>query len=131
MFASGVQRLSGEFIYATIEQNRKHIFLLTNSMQIRDDNAITISMEFFNTIILAGMLPHRLALKVSILIILLRNLNAASRLCNGTCLIIWHLTQRLIITQIIGCAHAWNIVNILRITTTTNYSKLPFTLQRC
>jgi ATP-dependent DNA helicase PIF1 len=40
------------------------------------------------------------------------------------------LAQRLIITQIIGGAHAGNIVNIPRITTTTNRSKWPFTLQR-
>ncbi len=32
--------------------------------------------------------------------------------------------------QIIGGAHAGNIVNIPRITTTTNHLKWPFTLQR-
>jgi hypothetical protein len=36
----------------------------------------------------------------------------------------------LIIAQIIGGAHAGNIVNILHITTTTNRLKWPFTLQR-
>jgi hypothetical protein len=76
------------------------------------------------------MPPHCLALKVGVPIILLRNLNAASGLCNGTRLIIWCLARRLIIMQIIGGAHARNIVNIPRITMTTNRSKWPFTLQR-
>ncbi len=62
--------------------------------------------------------------------ILLRNLDAASRFCNGTRLIIWHLAWRLIVAHIIGGTHARNIFNILRITTTTNRSKWPFTLQR-
>jgi ATP-dependent DNA helicase PIF1 len=76
------------------------------------------------------MPPHRLALKVGVPIILLRNLDAASGLCNGTRLIIWRLARRLIIVQIIGGAHAGNIINILRITTTTNRLGWPFTLQR-
>ncbi len=60
----------------------------------------------------------------------LRNLDATSKLCNGTRLIILRLARRLIIAQIIGGAHAGNIVNILHITTTTNRLKWPFTLQR-
>jgi ATP-dependent DNA helicase PIF1 len=91
---------------------------------------MVIGTEFLNTITLAGMPPHRLALKVGIPIILLRNLDAASKLYNGTHLIIWHLAWRLIIAHIIGGTHGRNIVNIPRITTTTNRSKWPFTLQR-
>jgi hypothetical protein len=91
---------------------------------------MAIGMEFFNTITLAGMPPHRLAFKVGVLVILLRNLNAALGLCNGTCLITWRLAWRLIIAQIIGGVHVGNIVNIPRITMTTNHSKWPFTLQR-
>jgi ATP-dependent DNA helicase PIF1 len=97
-------------------------------METKDDQAMVISTKFLNTIILAGMPPHRLALKVGVLIILLRNLDVASGLCNGTRLIIWLLAWRLIVAQIIGGAHAGNIVNILHITMTTNHSKWPFTL---
>jgi ATP-dependent DNA helicase PIF1 len=93
-----------------------------------DDQVMAIGMEFLNTITLAGMPPHRLAFKVIVPIILLRNLDAASGLCNGTHLIIWHLARRLIVAQIIGGAHVGNIVNISRITTTINRSKWPFTL---
>ncbi len=76
------------------------------------------------------MPPHRLALKVGVPVMLLINLDATSRLCNGTRLVISCLARRLIVTQIIGGAHAGNIVNIPCITTTTNCLKWPFTLQR-
>jgi ATP-dependent DNA helicase PIF1 len=89
---------------------------------------MVIGTKFLNTIILAGMPPHRLAFKVGVPVILLRNLDAASGLCNGTRLIIWRLARRLIVTQIIGGVHAGNIVIIPRITMTTNRSKWPFTL---
>jgi hypothetical protein len=92
---------------------------------------MAIGTKFLNIITLTCMLPHHLVVKVGILVILLRNLHVVLGLCNGTRLIIWCLAQRLIVTQIIGGVHAGNIVNIPRITTTTNRSKWPFTLQRC
>jgi ATP-dependent DNA helicase PIF1 len=109
---------------------QKHIFLSADSVETGDDQAMAISTEFFNTITLVGMPPHCLALKVGVLVMLLRNLDATLRLCNGTRLIISRLARRLIVAQIIGGAHAGNIVNIPRITTITNRWKWPFTLQR-
>ncbi len=91
---------------------------------------MAIGTEFLNTITLAGMPPHCLALKVGVPVILLKNLNVTSGLCNGTHLIIWPLARRLIVVQIINGAHVGDIVNILHITMTTNHSKWPFTLQR-
>jgi hypothetical protein len=67
---------------------------------------MAIGTKFLNTTTLAGMPPHRLALKVGVLVMLLRNLDAASGLCNGTRLIISRLARRLIVAQIIGGAHA-------------------------
>jgi hypothetical protein len=95
-----------------------------------DNQAMVISIEFLNTITLASMPPHCLALKVGVLVILLRNLNVTLGLSNGTHLIIWRLARKLIVTQIIGGAHVGNIVNIQRITMTTNCLKWPFTQQR-
>ncbi len=92
---------------------------------------MAINTEFLNTITLVGMPPHCLALKVGFPIILLRNFDAASGLCNGTCLIIWRLARRLIVAQIIGGTHAGNIVSISCITMRINRSKWLFTLQRC
>jgi ATP-dependent DNA helicase PIF1 len=109
---------------------REHVFLSADSVEMGDDQAMAIDTKFLNTITLAGMPPHRLALKVGVPVILLKNLDAASGLCNETRLIIWRVARRLIVAKIIGGAHAGNIVNIPRITTTTNRSKWPFTLQR-
>jgi ATP-dependent DNA helicase PIF1 len=109
---------------------QEHVFLSTDLVETGDDQAMVIGTEFLNTITLAGMPPHHLAFKVSVLVILLRNLDVASELCNGTRLIIWCLARRLIVVQIIGGAHAGNIVNIPYITITTNHLKWPFTLQR-
>jgi len=109
---------------------QEHVFLSVDSVETRDDQAMAIGKEFLNTITLVSMPPHHLAFKVGIPVILLRNLNVASGLCNGTRLIIWHLARKLIIAQIISGAHAGNIVNGSCITTTTNRLKWPFTLQR-
>jgi ATP-dependent DNA helicase PIF1 len=49
---------------------------------------MAIGTKFLNTITLACMPPHHMALKVGVPIILLRNLDATSRFCNGTRLII-------------------------------------------
>jgi len=51
---------------------------------------MAIGTEFLNTITLAGMPPHHLGFKVGVPIILLRNLDAALGLCNGTHPIIQH-----------------------------------------
>jgi hypothetical protein len=102
---------------------QEHIFLLTNSVETGDDQAMAIGIEFLNTITLVGVPPDRLTLKVGVHVILLRNLDATS-------LIISHLARRLIVAQIIGGAHVGNIVNILHITTTMNRLMWPFTLQR-
>jgi ATP-dependent DNA helicase PIF1 len=93
---------------------QEHIFLSADSVETGDDQAMAIGTKFLNTITLAGMPPHRLALKVGVHVILLRNLDATSRLCNGTRLIISCLARRLIVTQIIGGTHVGNIVNIPR-----------------
>jgi len=76
---------------------QKHIFLSIDSVETRDDRAMAIGTEFFNTITLACMPPHHLALKVGVPVMLLRNLDVTSGLCNGTRLIISHLARRLIV----------------------------------
>jgi hypothetical protein len=77
---------------------QEHVFLSIDLLETGDNQAMAIGMKFLNTITLAGMPPYHLALKVGVLVILLRNLDAASGFCNGTRLIIWCLARRLIIT---------------------------------
>jgi ATP-dependent DNA helicase PIF1 len=45
---------------------QEHIFLSADSVETGDDQAMAISIEFLNTIIIAGIPPHRLTLKVGV-----------------------------------------------------------------
>jgi hypothetical protein len=76
---------------AEVVPERRHVFLSADLVETKDDQAMVINIKFLNTITLASMPPHCLALKVSVLVILLRNFDATSKLCNGTRLIIWCL----------------------------------------
>jgi ATP-dependent DNA helicase PIF1 len=71
---------------------QEHIFLSADLVEMGDDQAMAIGTKFLNTITLAGMPPHRMALKVGVHVILLRNLDATSGFCNGTRLSfhVWH-----------------------------------------
>ncbi|XP_071728186.1 uncharacterized protein [Rutidosis leptorrhynchoides] len=57
--------------------------------------------EYLNTLNYPGLLPHILDLKVGIPAILLRNINVASGLCNGTRMIITQLLSNSVETEII------------------------------
>jgi ATP-dependent DNA helicase PIF1 len=63
-------------------------------------------------------------------VILLRNLDASSGLCNGTCLIVRRLARRLIVAEIVGGSHAGTVLNIPRVTTSSTGNRWPFTLLR-
>jgi len=88
---------------------QEHVFLSTNSVETRDDQAMAIGTKFLNTITLAGMPPHRLAFKVYVPIILLRNLDAALGLCNGTCRAPKFLVDPLKGPSMRQCGNGWNL----------------------
>jgi hypothetical protein len=119
-----VNRINTE-IAATMP-GEEHVFLSADTVEAGDDRAMGIATEFLNAITLPGMPPHRLALKVGMPVILLRNLDASSGLCNGTRLII----RRLIVAEIVGGSHAGTVLNIPRITTLSTRNRWPFTLLR-
>ena len=112
--------------------DEQHIFLSADSAI--DDSGQTIDdlpVEYLNRITLANFPLHQTILKVGIPVLLLRNLDPASGLCNGTRLLITRLGQRVIEGKILTGSCAGNIVFIPRIALTTNRtSGLPFTLRR-
>jgi len=59
------------------------------------------SVEFLNTLQFNNIANHKLELKMGVPILLLRNLNQSTRLCNGTGLIVKRLGQRVIEAKII------------------------------
>ena len=63
-------------------------------------------------------------------IMLLRNLNQSSGLCNGTRLVVTQLFERIIEAKILVGNNIGHIVFIPRITLTTTESKWPFIFKR-
>jgi len=67
-----------------------------------DDNAALFKPEFLHTLTPSGLPPHQLQLKVGSPVMLMRNLNPREGACNGTRLMITHISKRLITATIIG-----------------------------
>lgn len=90
-----------------------------------------LPMEYLNGIVLAGFPLHKTVLKVGAPILLLRNLDPANGLCNGTRLLITRLGGRVIEGKILTGSLAGNVAFIPRIALTSESNiGLPFTLRR-
>ncbi|KAF2878899.1 hypothetical protein ILUMI_27276 [Ignelater luminosus] len=87
---------------------------------VQEDNAHQYPIEFLNSLTLSGIRPHGLVLKLHCRVILMRNLNSALGLCNGTQLQVVAFERNLIVADIIGDQHHSNTrVYIPRIDCTT------------
>jgi ATP-dependent DNA helicase PIF1 len=91
-----------------------------------------VPREYLNSIMISGMPLHLTSLKAGSVVILLRNLDYAGGLCNGTRLIIVDLGEHLIRRKILTGKHRGETAFIPRISLdTATSSGLPFTLRRC
>ena len=87
--------------------------------------------EYLNTIDISGLPRHSITLKRGCSIILLRNLDPSSGLCNGTRLIVTGFGEKVIQAKILSSIHQNKSVFIPRISlSTASSSGLPFTLRR-
>ncbi|GJY17791.1 DNA helicase [Tanacetum coccineum] len=86
--------------------------------------------EYLNTLSFPGLPPHRLELKIGTPIMLLRNLNIAGGLCNGTRLIVTQLLPKVIEAQIITGTRVSQKVFLPRIPLTTRNPRVPFVFKR-
>ena len=86
--------------------------------------------EFLNNMTFPGIPIHELKLKVGLPVMLLRNINQAAGLCNGTRMTITQLGNKYIETQIITGTHVGDKVYIPRIIMSPSDSKWPFVLKR-
>ncbi|CAJ2669278.1 unnamed protein product [Trifolium pratense] len=87
-------------------------------------------VEFLNSMKINGFPNHCLELKEGLPVMLLRNINPALGMCNGTRLIITHLGDWVIEAKIITGCNVGSKVLIPRIVLTSDDSKWPFQLRR-
>jgi ATP-dependent DNA helicase PIF1 len=95
-----------------------------------DSYDLLYSVEFLNSLNGNNFPQHKFCLKKGVPGMLLRNLNQAEGLYNGTRLIITVLGDMVIEGQIMSGTHKGKSVLIPRISLTLKNKKLPFGLQR-
>ncbi|XP_057246786.1 uncharacterized protein LOC104899231 [Beta vulgaris subsp. vulgaris] len=89
------------------------------------------STEFLNTIRCSGLPNHSIRLKVGAPVMLLRNIDQTSGLCNGIRLVVKHLGNRVIKATVISGSNVGEKVFIPRMTLTPSDStKFPIRFQR-
>ena len=100
--------------------------------QIIDEtsNMPQIPTEILNTISVSGLPEHALRVSTGCPIILLRNLNHAAGLCNGTRLIVTDLHQRVIVAQHTTGPRRGDTVFIPRIDISPENTELDFKFKR-
>ncbi|XP_022003818.1 ATP-dependent DNA helicase RRM3-like [Helianthus annuus] len=88
------------------------------------------SADNLNALKIAGLPNHRLVLKVGVPVMLLRNIDQQSGLCNGTRLQITFLGKRVIEAEVISGGNIGTRVYIPRISMIPSDKKIPFQFQR-
>ncbi|XP_057443697.1 uncharacterized protein LOC130735824 [Lotus japonicus] len=86
--------------------------------------------EFLNDVKCSGIPNHRIILKVGVPIMLMRNLDQASGLCNGTRLMVTDLTPYIIVATALSGLKSGKPVYIPRMSLTPSDTGLPFKFQR-
>ena len=93
------------------------------------DQIIFIHLEFFNTINSSGLPNHKIKLKVGVHVILSRNLDITSGMCNGTRLIITNMGRYVLEGRFIPGSNIGEKVYLLRLSLTPFDSRIPFRYQ--
>jgi ATP-dependent DNA helicase PIF1 len=117
-----------------------HTYLSADSLVSIEEGASAIArvsmdslypVEFLNTLQFNDIANHKLEFKVGMPILLLRNFNQSTGLCNGMRLIVKRLGQRVIEAEIITGNNVGKCVFIPRIIMSTSGIDWPFVLHRC
>lgn len=101
-----------------------------NRVVDENNDANNYPVEFLNTLEFSGLPPHTLTLKQNAVVILMRNLNTAEGLMNGTRLIVERMLDNCLDLKVLTGASSGKRVLLPRIDLTPSDSTLPFTLKR-
>uniref|UniRef100_A0A0D2ZVN2 ATP-dependent DNA helicase n=1 Tax=Brassica oleracea var. oleracea TaxID=109376 RepID=A0A0D2ZVN2_BRAOL len=91
---------------------------------------MTYPVEYLNSLEFPGLPAHKLRLKVVVPVMLLRNLNQKEGLCNRTRLIVTHLGEKVIKTEMLTSTTKRDPILLPRIILSPPESNHPFTLKR-
>ena len=104
---------------------------IANSMEQPADFEMLYPPEVLNSIVLNNYPQHLLTLKIDTPVVLLRNIDQAQGLCNGTRLLIKRLGDRVLEAEVMTGTKIGMLVRIPRIVLSGTSPRWPFTLQRC
>jgi ATP-dependent DNA helicase PIF1 len=90
----------------------------------------TLTPEFLNSLRTSGLPNHKITLKVGTPIMLMRNLDPADGLCNGTRLIVTKHENHVLEARVIAGKNQGQIMLIPRMEMTPSQSPWPFKLKR-
>ncbi|GKG18576.1 ATP-dependent DNA helicase PIF1-like protein, partial [Tanacetum coccineum] len=120
-FATNVRSSSDIVSRAILSTKNKHVNSINNELidkfpgaekvyynfdKAENDTHNFYPLEFLNSLNVTGLPPHCLRLKIRCPIILLRNLDLANGLCNGTRLICKRFDPNVINAEIVAGQHA-------------------------
>ena len=94
------------------------------------DGDFQYPLEYLNSIEMGGLPLAKLRLKIGAPIMILRNLDPAHGICNGTRAVLTRASHRVLEVRILGGEHAGHTAFIPRITITPSNGELPFQLRR-
>ncbi|XP_058783166.1 uncharacterized protein LOC131657824 [Vicia villosa] len=109
-------------------------YLSSDSVDTTDGNDNesfdVLTPEFLNSLQASGVPNHKIKLKIGTPIMLLRNIDQAEGLCNGTRLIVTKLADHVIEAKILSGKNIGGVVYIARMNITPTQSPWPFRMTR-
>ncbi|RYR48040.1 hypothetical protein Ahy_A07g034036 [Arachis hypogaea] len=112
------------------EKNYLSADLICGSDVYSDVDVDWINVEFLNQIRYSGLPNRSLKLKIGVPIILLRNIDPAGGLCNGTRLVVRDLGRNVIGADIVSSSNVGDKVFISRMNMIPSDTVIPFKFQR-